>query len=583
MASSPGTVDSSPGRGRRNSVTTSPGREAVSKFATSWLEKFRTGDERSWGESSVKRIGVPGAEVHLNTRQATRYIFRWRGTAWKAAFTSPAAYLHMFFYLILTYLLVVANGELGANNQESRDEFLQRVGSFTVPPDVINAMTFVFSFVIAQYIAFVVSRYSQRVDVCIATVEAASQVALQSSVLLHSTKRQAVRLVRYTHLVLHLYYLTIDGPMTNAKWQLLQRRRLITKGELAEIRDLQCPESAAFVWALSVVHTAWRAHRLSDDHAVRLETELSAVKRHASSQKDYHESPIPMPFFHLMTVLSHAYLAVLEWNSANRITQAMRADADDAEPVAAAASLPPAVAASPWVAPFLARSPGEIAGTVAGEALGMLTMIVAINCLRRIALAMTNPFGDDETDYDLDYDLRRLWEEAEETLSRMVDDEGDAHDVKAVAMRAMAEANASRRRGGNGAPANAPAVASGGVRASQPSQRCVPRNAAARVPITAAQRFGRQTMSRNGGRGAYDDGEERPVTATPAPALPAGGDEGYGSSVPVSPFPCHVEFNGLDEPGSISRLNQMLLSTSDPTGFSPGTDYDDDMNLRQRI
>ena len=90
-------------------------------------------------------------------------------------------------------------------------------------------------------------------------------------------------------------------------------------------------------------------------------------------------------------------------------------------------------------------------------------------------------------------------------------------------------------------------------------------------------------MSRNGGRGAYDDGEERPITATPAPALPAVGDEGHGSSVPVSPFPCHVEFNGLDEPGSISRLNQMLLSTSDPTGFSPGTDYDDDMNLRQRI
>ena len=54
---------------------------------------------------------------------------------------------------------------------------------------------------------------------------------------------------------------------------------------------------------------------------------------------------------------------------------------------------------------------------------------ISINTLRRIAVAMTNPFGDDETDYELDYDLRRLWREAQETLARMpdeVDEDGRA-------------------------------------------------------------------------------------------------------------------------------------------------------------
>ena len=263
------------------------------KATSRWLSHFRMrGDrEQSWGPSKVRRIGVPGADVHLNTRRACVDIFRWRGSAWKAALTSPAAAMHVLVYAALWYALAVAN-HVYATTQA---DYARRIIAYSVPTDVVNAVTFVFSFIIAQYIAFVVGRYAQRVDVCIATVEAASQVALQSSVLLRAKKRQALRLIRLTHLVLHLHYLTIDGPMIGDKWRLCERRGLITAAERLEIQRLASPEAAAFVWALEVVHAAWRAKTLSDDHAVRLETELSAVKRHASSQKDYHESPIPMP------------------------------------------------------------------------------------------------------------------------------------------------------------------------------------------------------------------------------------------------------------------------------------------------
>lgn len=263
-----------------------------------------------------------------------------------------------------------------------------------------------------RYIAFVVDRYSKRVDVCIDTVEAASQVALQSAVLLRGAKRQAARLVRFTHLILHLYYLTIDGPMDEGKWRLCERRRLLTSEEQRELQTLTSPESAVFVWALEVIFAEHLDGRITEDHAVRLEQELSTVKRLASSQKDYHESPIPMPFFHLMSVLSHAYLIVLGWNSANRLVQSM-------------SSVDTCVVGDVGCDDFgyVEQSAGEMVGALAGEMLGTLTMIVAVNTLRRIALAMTNPFGDDETDYELDYDLRRLWSEAEETLVRMREDD----------------------------------------------------------------------------------------------------------------------------------------------------------------
>ena len=90
----------------------------------------------------------------------------------------------------------------------------------------------------------------------------------------------------------------------------------------------------------------------------------------------------------MMAVMSHAYLMVLEWNSANRLTQAVPLPDDDGG--GGALSL-----ANTLAAPFIAQSPWHGAGSFVGEVLGTLTMIVAVNCLRRIALMMTNPFGDE--------------------------------------------------------------------------------------------------------------------------------------------------------------------------------------------
>jgi hypothetical protein len=256
----------------------------------------------------------------------------------------------------------------------------------------LQAFTFLLSFLVAQYLGFVVSRYTHRLDVCIETAEAASQVAFEAAVLLRSEKPHARQLVRYVHLILHLYYLTIDGPMCAAKWELLQQRKLCSESERATLETARSEEAAiAYVWAFDIVYAMHRRGVLSDEHAVRMETELSAVRRNASRQRDYHEAPIPMPFFHLMSVMAHVYLLVVEWNSAIR----------------------------------LARGLGDDDGWLVGEIIGTTIIMTSVNTLRRLALAMTNPFGDDETDYELDYDLRRLWAEARETIRRMPKDSHD--------------------------------------------------------------------------------------------------------------------------------------------------------------
>ncbi|MDC0525400.1 hypothetical protein OAO87_00280 [bacterium] len=53
------------------------------------------------------------------------------------------------------------------------------------------------------------------------------------------------------------------------------------------------------------------------------------------------------------------------------------------------------------------------------ETLGILITILFFNTLRRVAIIMTNPYGDDEIDYELDYDLRGLWAESLDVVQSM--------------------------------------------------------------------------------------------------------------------------------------------------------------------
>lgn len=343
---------------------------------------FAGSEEVSWGESKIKRIGVPGG-TQINIRRSGRFLLcTWRGTAFKSALTSVAAVTHFSIYGALCVCAWYVETEYGD---------VVHITVYNVAASFVEAFTFLLAFLMAQYLGFVVTRYSERLAICIDTAEAASQVAFQAAVLLRGHKERACQLVRYANLFLHIYYLTIDGPMTVDKWSMLTMRKLCSPSERAILERIGGHHEAAnvYIWALDIVHQMTRLEVLSTDHAVRMEDELSECRRQASRQNDYHESPIPMPFFHLMSVMSHAYLMTIEWNSAIR----------------------------------LAVGVGNSDGILVGELIGTIVLITSVNTLRRLALAMTNPFGDDETDYELDYDLRRLWSEAQQTMQRMPEDD----------------------------------------------------------------------------------------------------------------------------------------------------------------
>ena len=362
------------------------------------------GNEAAWLAARGTRIGVPGAKVRLDP---TASVFRWRGTSWRLALFSYSTYLHVILLGGLMQLLWFLKRTYG------NTDYLRGIEGYLVQEHLITALLILFAVIMATFIACVTQRNGQRMASATETVESASQVTLQSAVYLRGAKDQAARLVRYTHLLLHLYYLCLDAPMTHENWSLLKRRRLLTLDERRELQSLAVPHAAVFVWALDILHYETQVSRtLSGEHAGRLEAGIATVKCLASAQQHLHEASMPLPFSHFLSLLSHVICALLSWNVAFRTVHAMTALLDCETDQSC----------NPNAGLYDGINGAAVVAAVAGDVLGPLVTILMVNTLRAVAVSMANPFGAGQTDYEFDYDLRRLWQEAQETLVRMVDD-----------------------------------------------------------------------------------------------------------------------------------------------------------------
>ena len=130
-------------------------------------------------------------------------------------------------------------------------------------------------------------------------------------------------------------------------------------------------------------------------HATRLESQLSTCRGLTAKQIAYHLTPLPMPYFELMISMINIFIVTMGWNSAVRL-----------------------VSDTPLFAEPVIPNPDR-PWDIATECTGFLIVIMAFNTMRHIAEDLTDPFGNDATDYMLDFDLKNLWEESQETIANM--------------------------------------------------------------------------------------------------------------------------------------------------------------------
>mmetsp|Transcript_44770 Transcript_44770/g.89413 ORF Transcript_44770/g.89413 Transcript_44770/m.89413 type:complete len:251 (-) Transcript_44770:56-808(-) len=202
----------------------------------------------------------------------------------------------------------------------------------------------------------------------------------------------------YTNLSMHMYYMGINGAMKEREWQLLRDRGLITDLECAALKRVEKKPAHVCMWALRLLYRLQHKGKLSEFQANELKMHITGVRGFAAKQIAYHNTPLPKPFFDFVQWGVHLYLMVLEWNGAVR-----------------------------WVENFRGPALNVTLAPLVIEPFGMITIIAVYNSLRKVATMMTNAFGDDEIDYDLDFDLRKLWSESLDVVKAMKQSAAQEH------------------------------------------------------------------------------------------------------------------------------------------------------------
>jgi len=108
---------------------------------------------------------------------------------------------------------------------------------------------------------------------------------------------------------------------------------------------------------------------------------------------------VPKPYFHFMVFLTNAFLLTGEMDSANRIAKATENGLDQ-------------------------NSRTEIAVSV----ISTLCEIYLMSAMFKTAVWLSEPIGDDVTDYNLDYDLLTVLSVSDETMRNMTTTEGGLTD-----------------------------------------------------------------------------------------------------------------------------------------------------------
>lgn len=260
--------------------------------------------DSSWGEEALptsRRVGVPGGrQLKGNLLE----IFHWHGSIWEKI-TTKAVLFHFLLYLSEVYVYSCIN--VGKYDDAKFD------------PQIMSALTYIVTFSLGTYLSNILGRYHERFNNCCQTNGNMTLMSLISGAELKDNVQEAATMLRWSNLMMHMYYMMVEGKLTERKWAILKERGLVTAEEIAELKPLKKKPSAVYVWTCRLIYELHQKDKLSMVHAQRLEACLSGCRGLAAKQIAYQLTPIPTPYFHLMELIVNVYILLMGWNSAIRL------------------------------------------------------------------------------------------------------------------------------------------------------------------------------------------------------------------------------------------------------------------------
>mmetsp|Transcript_47851 Transcript_47851/g.122104 ORF Transcript_47851/g.122104 Transcript_47851/m.122104 type:complete len:412 (-) Transcript_47851:251-1486(-) len=323
-----------------------------------------------------KRVGVPGHRQYDYDSYAEAAL-TYAGTIWETVFSR-----WMFWLYMVVYALVLAANSIWYDNTYIK---LMRLEPW-ITTTLLNISVFTVTF----YNASVYGLYRQRYNEIFKLNGAMTAVSALCYRMVHSNYDKAFALLRYANSMIFVNYSLMEGPMTDVKWARMQERSLLDGEEVAMLQQAGGNYSTILLsWAVEIVRGAVEVGLLVDMDMVAY---LATVRGLTAKQIGHSRLQVPKPYHHVMWLCMQLFLVTCIWRAGNNWNAAMRGQCD------AATDLGDNMNPCLWT--------GAIA-----IVWSWFTIVVVFG-LYRVAVCLSDPFGEDSTDYDLSTDLDGLWQES---------------------------------------------------------------------------------------------------------------------------------------------------------------------------
>jgi hypothetical protein len=328
-----------------------------------------------------QRIGVPGGELYPYDGSV---LLRYAGTGVREALVSKLFWGHMTILFSLAIVFYFCGEHSGLR-------------AATVSQSFTSALFSLSNFVLTFFIGQTFSKCNTRFDnVCKTNGNVTRMSAVAAATL---PKKDAIRVMRYTNSVLHIYYLlNSGGGMTDKKWDLLLDRGLLTTDEINSLKKQGSPGVVLYSWAVDVTRSAFtndpKANPYDAHLMAAIEECIGGTRGLGAKQIAYSLTQIPFIYFQNVFFVVNANLVWSTYVFAHEWAEALWTDCD-----------------------------GTSKGTCVPKAFILfwcqVSLLVVFLSLLLTAAHLAECYGDKQYHYDLGLDLDNLWTESKNVIKSM--------------------------------------------------------------------------------------------------------------------------------------------------------------------
>ena len=255
------------------------------------------------------KVGVPGGILYEYTCHTIFDVF---ASSLPIVFSSGIFWCYTLFFWTLCAVFAFS-------------EYDDELRALAFSPGVESSLRTLCIFTLTFFLSNVFSKINARFEnVCKTNGNVTRLSALAAGSLLPV---EAETLMRYTNAIMHIYYLLLSGPLDDGKWALLERRGLLTAGEIAQLQQQGSPAVVIYSWCVALIR-AMRSPAAEDAFGsllfvqAAMEQQVGSTRGLAAKQIAYTRFQIPFVYYHTVELCVNVYLLLYSLSDAHQFGRA---------------------------------------------------------------------------------------------------------------------------------------------------------------------------------------------------------------------------------------------------------------------